>query len=80
MTDLEILRDLVSGARCACTAPKRKRMALCKGCYGRLPEGTQRALYHREDYPATYRRCLVFLGLTEPAPTPHPTPQPITQS
>lgn len=67
MTDRDILLDLVRGTRCACTAAKKPRMSLCRGCYGRLPVGLQRALYERDEYPAAYRRALTFLGFPEPA-------------
>ena len=67
-SDIDLRRDLVRGTVCACTGPKKRRHSLCEGCFGRLSEGLQRALYDDAEYPAAYRRALTHLGLNGPQP------------
>lgn len=80
MTDRDILLDLITGKQCACTVPKKPRTSFCQGCYGRLHEGLQRALYERDgSYPDAYRRAREFLGFPElvrKAPDSGPRPAP----
>ena len=73
-TDREIWDALLLSQSCACGGLKRRRKSFCPGCYKRLPEGLQRALYNRDEYPDAYRRALTVLGFDSPhQPKPQPT-------
>lgn len=67
MTDADIWDALLRKQECACGGAKRGRQSFCRGCWGRLPEGLQKALWDRAEYAAAYRRALEFLKLTPTA-------------